>query len=160
MSSNMKCVQGSPLPLSADGLPCTYVKSWCPILRNRHVRSVFGMVGTAEGLETDRLVGKLDHDPALLVDGLGQRCVYIIAQHGCHYVFHIGERPPTRISRNRMRRGRGYSVPGARVVRRRGVPGYSRRRPYIRRNTHMYCPARRIARLVPQKQFRFGDGRR
>jgi len=28
----MKCVQGSPLPLSADGLPCTYVKSWCPVL--------------------------------------------------------------------------------------------------------------------------------
>ena len=32
MSSNMKCVQGSPLPLPADGLPCTYVKSWCPVL--------------------------------------------------------------------------------------------------------------------------------
>ena len=32
----------------------------------------------------------------------------------------------------------------------------STRRPYIRRNTHVYCPARRIARLVPQKQFRFG----
>ena len=134
---------------------------WLSIsIRNRHVRSVFGMVGTAEGLEPNRLICKLDHDPTLLVDGLGQRCVYIIAQHGCHYVFHIGERPPTRISRNRMRRGRGYSVPGARVVRRRGVPGYSRRRPYIRRNTHIYCPARRIARLVPQKQFRFGDGRR
>ena len=39
--------------------------------------------------------------------------VYIIAQHGCHYVFHIGERPPARISRNSMRRGAGipFQVP-------------------------------------------------
>ena len=89
------------------------------------------MVGTPEGLEPDRLICKLDHDPTLLVDGLGQRCVYIIAQHGCHYVFHIRKRPPARISRNRMRCGRGYSVPGTRVVRRRGVPGYSRRAVHI-----------------------------
>lgn len=70
MSSNMKCVQGSPLPLSADGLPCTYVKSWCPkyvmetlgfrwvILRENAI--VFGIIAAQERRVKDEVLIKYD----------------------------------------------------------------------------------------------------